>query len=402
MKIAIYAPADVQLKDSDHYLEDYLLSFEHLSMLRFKSIEECMSASFSMFDALYIHYDRINKAELEKIVAHHGSHSHIILVTKLNRRHLVQEISADFAQVLYEPITFSKVEKSFNYLIQHKEEKKTLDEKKRISKALKEKKSIEIFSSIHALVVEDNPINQKMIKHTLKNIGITTECAENGQVGLEMFMKKHESYDIVFMDIQMPVMNGIEATKAILAYEQAKGLKHTPIIAVTANALKGDREQFMSEGMDEYVSKPINLARFIEVLKMFFKENDSSEELPLVSTTDILLYKETAMEAKIIAAILHRLDYSVDVVANIDELKKVMDVNSYKCILLDKVNSEIEHSNVTKHIKAKEIPSLLFVEGKRVIVPSDKENFTFILDKVTDYQSIKSKVDHMIGLTKVS
>jgi len=402
MKMAIYAPSDVQLKDSDHYLEDYLLSFKHLSMIRFNSIDECMNAPFSMFDALYIHYDRINKVELEKIVAHHSFHSNIILVTKLNRRHLVQEISAKFAQVLYEPITFSKVEKSFNYLVKHKEDKTTVHEKKRASKLIKEKKSKKLFSNIHTLVVEDNPINQKMIQHTLKNIGITTECAGNGQIGLEMFMKDHDKYDMVFMDIQMPVMNGVEATKAMLAYEEAKDLEHTPIIAVTANALKGDREHFMAEGMDEYVSKPINLEGFIKVLKMFFNESETTEKLPLVSTTDILLYKETPMEAKIIAAILHKLDYSVDVVKNIDELKKVMDVNSYKCILLDKVTSEVEHSHVTQHIKAKEIPSLLFVEGKAVVVPSDKENFTFISDKVTDYQSIKTKVDHMIGLAKVS
>jgi signal transduction histidine kinase/CheY-like chemotaxis protein len=402
MKMAIYAPSDVQLKDSDHYLEDYLLSFKHLSMIRFNSIDECMNAPFSMFDALYIHYDRINKIELEKIVAHHSSHSNIILVTKLNRRHLVQAIATKFAQVLYEPITFSKVEKSFNYLVKDKENKKIIHNKKRVSSTSNEKKSIKLFSNIHTLVVEDNPINQKMIQHTLKNIGITTECADNGKIGLEMFMKNHKNYDMIFMDIQMPVMNGIEATKAILSYEEANDLNHTPIIAVTANALKGDREHFMEEGMDEYISKPINLKGFIQVLKMFFKESESSEELPLVSTTDILLYKETPMEAKIISAILHKLDYSVDVVENISELKKVMDVNSYKCILLDRVTSEVEHSNVSQHIKAKEIPSLLFVDGKALVVPSDKENFTFISDKIADYQSIKTKVDHMIGLTKAS
>jgi len=402
MKMAIYAPFEVQSKDSDHYLEEYLLSFEHLSMMRFKTINECMSAPFSMFDALYIHYDKINKAELEKIVAHHGSHSSIILVTKLNKRHLVQDIAANFAQVLYEPITFSKVEKSFNYLVEHKEVGVTLPNEQKLETLVKEKKNMELFSNIHALVVEDNPINQKMIQHTLKNIGITTECADNGKIGLEMFMENHHKYNVVFMDIQMPVMNGIEATKAILAYEQSKNLDHTPIIAVTANALKGDREHFMSEGLDEYVSKPIDLQKFINVLRLFFKESKDSKVLPTVSSTDILLYKETAMEAKIIAAILHRLDYSVDVVENIDELKKVMDVNSYKCILLDRVHSEVEHSNVTQHIKTKKIPSLLFVDSNTVVVPSDKENFTYVSDKVTDYQSIKSKVDHMMALAKAS
>ncbi|CAA6798895.1 MAG: Sensory box histidine kinase/response regulator [uncultured Sulfurovum sp.] len=402
MNMAIYAPLEVQSKDSDHYLEEYLLSFKHLSITRFNSIEECMNAPSSMFDALYIHYDKINKVELERIMGHHGIHSNIVLVTKLNKRNLVQEFSANFAQVLYEPITFSKVEKSFNYLVEHAKDKQTTQQTAKINKLVKDRKPIQLFTGIHALVIEDNPINQKMIQHTLKNIGISTECADNGKIGVEMFMKNHKKYDVVFMDIQMPVMNGVEATKAILAYAQSKGLNHTPIIAVTANALKGDRERFMSEGMDEYVSKPIDLEKFIRVLKMFFKESNNTKELPIVSKTDILLYKETAMEAKIISAILHKLDYSVDVVKNLDELKKVMDVNSYKCILLDRVESEVEHSNVTQHIKAKKMPSLLFVDGQTVVVPSDAENFTFIADKVTDYQSIKTKVDHMISLSQAS
>ena len=240
-----------------------------------------------------------------------------------------------------------------------------------------------------------------MIQHTLKNIGITTECANNGREGLTMYMKEADKYDIVFMDIQMPVMNGIEATKAMIAFEQSKNLDHTPVIAVTANALKGDRERFMVEGMDEYVSKPIDLEKFIRVLKLFFQES-SSVVIPKVPKRDILLYKETPMEAKIISAILEKLDYSVDVVENLEELKKVMDVNSYKCILLDRVNSEVAHSNVAQHIKLQNIPSMLFVDGKAVVVPSDKENFTFISDKVADYTSIKEKVDQMIELSQAS
>ena len=403
MRIALYAPQEVSTKDSDHYLEGYLISFSHLSIMRFKTFEECISATSSMFNALYIHYDKINLNELEQIVEEHGKKSNIILVTKLNRRHLVQEISSKFTQVIYEPITFSKVEKSFNSLIKDKDNNKIfINKKKRVNPLKKEKTDTKLFSNIHTLVVEDNPINQKMIQHTLKNIGITSDCANNGQVGLEMFMKNHNKYKMIFMDIQMPIMNGLDATKAILAYEKSNKLKHTPIVAVTANALKGDREHFMSEGMDEYISKPINLEKFIRVLKMFFKEKENSPKLPTVSTTDILLYKETPMEAKIISAILKKLDYSVDVVENLNELKKVMDVNSYKCILLDRVGSDIEHSNVIEHIKEQNIPSMLFVDGKDVVVPSDKDNFTFISDKITDYTSIKEKVDKMIELAKVS
>ncbi len=103
--------------------------------------------------------------------------------------------------------------------------------------------NLPIFNNINALVVEDNPINRKMMKYTLKNIGINCDIAENGQIGFEM--RKKKEYDVIFMDIQMPIMNGIEATKAILDYEEKNNLTHIPIIAVTANALNGIEKDFI-------------------------------------------------------------------------------------------------------------------------------------------------------------
>jgi len=392
MKMAIYAPHDVQKKDSDHYLEDYLYAYKHLSMTRFKTFEECMDAPDELFDVLYIHYDNINQKEFQRIVRCHRSHSTIVLVVKLNKHHEVQELNLDFTQVLYEPITFSKVEKSLN-LLNIKEEKN-----KKINLSVKKEKE-KLFQDIHALIVEDNPINQKMIQHTLKNMGITSECANNGQEGLDAYILKHKSYDIIFMDIQMPVLNGVDSTKKILEYEQKEGLEHTPIVAVTANALKGDREQFLSEGMDEYISKPINLEKFISVLNIFFPY---AKKVKNIKNKDILLYKRTSMEAKIISAILNKLDYSVDVAEDIDELKKIIDIESYKCILLDRTYNELVHNDLTKRIKSKNIPSLLFVDSKYRVIPSDKEDYTFVSNSLADYISIKEKVDYMIGLSKAS
>lgn len=394
MKIAIYSPIDVQSKESDHYLEEYLASFKHVSILRFKSFDACVNAVSSLFDVLYIHYDKVNPKELKQISDHHGEESRVVLVTKLNRRDSVQNISDNFTQVLYEPITFSKVEKSFNALVQNG--------KDQLSLIINEKNStVTLFSNLHALIIEDNPINQKMIQHTLKNLGITSEYANNGKEGLNKYIKNHNSYNVVFMDIQMPIMNGIEATKKIVEYEATNHLAHTPIIAVTANALKGDRERFMSEGMDEYVSKPIDLEKFIITLKIFFTESgDLTMILKKNRKRDILLYKQTTTEAKIISAILKKLDYSVDVVENIEELKKVIDIHSYKCVLLDRVHSDTMHSNVTQQIKSKNIPSLLFTDAESLSTSSDKENYTFVTDKVTDFSIIKEKVHKMISLEK--
>jgi len=308
---------------------------------------------------------------------------------KLNKRNEVQKLNLNFAQVLYEPITFSKVEKSFNFLSNRGDEYMEVE--------VVSPKEVR-FNNLHSLVVEDNPINQKMIEHTLKNMGISSECANNGQEGVDRYMKNPKKYDVVFMDIQMPVLNGVDATKKIIMYEKENNLKHTPIIAVTANALKGDRERFLEEGMDEYVSKPINLEKFIDALKLFFPTAKKLERVTKKRSKDILLYKQTTMEAKIIAAILNKLDYSVDIAENIDELKKIMDVNSYKCVLLDRTKNESLHHNVTQKIKDKKIPSLLFVDTKNGIDSTDKENYTFVSNNITDYISIKEKVDHMIAL----
>jgi len=104
------------------------------------------------------------------------------------------------------------------------------------------------------LLVEDNSINQKVANQALKKMGCTVEICDNGKEGL--LAVKNKNYDIIFMDGSMPVMDGFEATAAIREYEGDK--KHTPIIAMTAHAMKGDREKCLAAGMDDYITKPID------------------------------------------------------------------------------------------------------------------------------------------------
>ncbi|MEI6884140.1 MAG: ATP-binding protein [Bacteroidota bacterium] len=103
------------------------------------------------------------------------------------------------------------------------------------------------------LVAEDNLINQKIVSFQLKRIGFEVELADNGEVALEKF--RETDFDMVILDIQMPVMDGYQAAKAIRTLEKGTS-KHVPIIALTANAMKGDRELYLDAGMDGYVSKP--------------------------------------------------------------------------------------------------------------------------------------------------
>jgi two-component system, sensor histidine kinase len=112
------------------------------------------------------------------------------------------------------------------------------------------------------LLVEDDIINQKVILKMLKEKGHKVHTALHGSEALDLYEKN--MYDVILMDIQMPVMNGVEATKKIRSREA--GMRHTPIIAITAYALPGDKEKFLNLGMDAYISKPIHMNELFHLL----------------------------------------------------------------------------------------------------------------------------------------
>ncbi|MDK2123878.1 response regulator [Parachitinimonas caeni] len=114
---------------------------------------------------------------------------------------------------------------------------------------------------LHILLVEDNPVNQKLAVRLLEKLGHRIVVAENGQEALDF--SADGQFDLVLMDVQMPVMGGLEATRLIRERE-AGSSQHLPIVAMTANAMQGDREICLQAGMDGYVSKPINPQILIE------------------------------------------------------------------------------------------------------------------------------------------
>jgi signal transduction histidine kinase/CheY-like chemotaxis protein/ligand-binding sensor domain-containing protein len=111
--------------------------------------------------------------------------------------------------------------------------------------------------SLHILVAEDNRVNQKLAAATLEKMGHRVTVATNGAEALDKW--REAGFDLIFMDVQMPEIDGFEATQLIRSQEDVQQ-KHTPIVAMTANAMRGDRERCVSAGMDDYVSKPISRA----------------------------------------------------------------------------------------------------------------------------------------------
>lgn len=105
------------------------------------------------------------------------------------------------------------------------------------------------------LLVEDNAVNQIVASALPESMGAIIDIANNGEEAV-MLAAAH-AYNIILMDCQMPVMDGFTATRLIRAYENEQNLPHVPIIALTANALQGDREKCIAAGMDDYISKPV-------------------------------------------------------------------------------------------------------------------------------------------------
>lgn len=123
------------------------------------------------------------------------------------------------------------------------------------------------LQSIKMLLAEDNQINQKIVVKTLGKAGYNIDVVQNGREAVEAV--ERNKYDIIFMDVQMPIMDGYEATKAIRSKEGIS--KHTAIIAMTAHAMEGDRERCIQAGMDDYISKPINWQEMFKLIKKWGK-----------------------------------------------------------------------------------------------------------------------------------
>jgi two-component system, sensor histidine kinase and response regulator len=116
---------------------------------------------------------------------------------------------------------------------------------------------------LRILLAEDNAVNQKLTVRLLEKGGHTVVAVKTGKEALAIW--KHEPFDVVLMDVQMPEMDGFEATSAIREVERITG-GHTPIVAMTAHAMAGDRQRCLTAGMDGYISKPIQAQTVFEAI----------------------------------------------------------------------------------------------------------------------------------------
>lgn len=131
-----------------------------------------------------------------------------------------------------------------------------------------------VLSHRSILLVDDDPRNTFALKSYLETFDFEIYTAENGLEALEM-LQKHEHMDVILMDIMMPVMDGYETIKKIRENSASAGI---PVIAVTAKAMKGDREKCLGAGATDYLSKPVNLNELMEKIKQLVNQSKNTNE----------------------------------------------------------------------------------------------------------------------------
>ena len=357
---ALILESEHKRKRQDIYLQEYL-EYYGISYTTFKNKKELETLQRQInYDLLLIDYEYANEDELN----YYSSLGHkMILLTKSYFMKKIDSMNIEIFKTIYEPLNNTKLKAALeSYQIQNF----TAPSTKKISNKVFTAGSSKFKAKV--LVAEDNIINQKLIKRTLEDLGLDVDIASNG---LEAFQKrKDNNYDLIFMDIQMPFLDGTEATKEILEYEEVYNQPHIPIIALTANALKGDRERFLKAGLDEYTTKPLVREEIITLLNHFLpdhiieittndnsndKENDKTMQIQQEVKTykaDILLAKKSPFEAKLFTKILDSLGFTYEITNNIDDLKQRIQDNAYKLVLFDKEYETLDLKSFTELVKS--------------------------------------------------
>jgi len=359
-------------------------------------------------------YESITSEELEE---YKKIRIPIIMILKASNQSKFESLNTKYITPLYEPINISKLTKALEQSRELLPQTEVLQVKKVIPNS---KPSFGKKFNANVLVAEDNEINQKLILRTLQDLGLTITIAQNGKIALED--RKAHDYDMVFMDIAMPVMDGVESTHKMIEYEKENNLPHVPIIAITANALKGDRERFMKEGLDEYITKPIKKDNILSVLNIFLQHKIQQEEeiieedvaiieekievpteAPNIEKKDMLVFKKSPIETKIFSSILSKFSSSVETVNSIDELKYKLHNDCYKIIIFDKeipsisipdIKELIEQS--TKKHNVNKISTIMFHDSTVELSEEEKSTFDSVLPNIISKQQLEELIQKFI------
>ena len=236
------------------------------------------------------------------------------------------------------------------------------------------------------LVAEDNINNQLLIKLILEEIGLNVVIVENGQLAVDKY--KEEEFDLVFLDINMPVMDGLGALKHIRAYESEVG-KRTPLVALTANSIIGDSDKYLKEGMDHYLSKPINNKALAKVLELHLNKED--ETVVEINTDNIITKVSTdSLDINKISEKLGVGENIAQMVINKFRANIVNDLNEMNDILKNEDQEEIFQKahylkNSCLNVALEDVCNLLMqLEDRELSIAEKSKIFKRIEENITN------------------
>jgi CheY-like chemotaxis protein/nitrogen-specific signal transduction histidine kinase len=224
--------------------------------------------------------------------------------------------------------------------------------------------------NLNILLAEDNKMNQKVAINMLTKLNHTVTIAENGKEAFEAFCKN--KFDLILMDGQMPVMDGLEATEAIRKFEKEQGnSSHIPIIAITANAMKGDRERFLASGMDDYITKPIKRKALEDAIisssQMPQKTIDRKMTIPVEMIHLNELYNTMDGNKHLVKACFD--DYLTHFPAFLESIKKAIDKGDKNKAIKDLVTFR----DAVKHLSCKPIMDAAFSLERTIKADNDRK-----------------------------
>ncbi len=350
----------------------------------------------------------------------------LLLIVPTQMRIEAEKYKDENIFIITEPLYLSKLAKTFHQIQKQADfpEVKIADIKRKV---LQQKERY------HILVAEDNEINQKLITKILKNENLDVTTVQNGKEAYEA--RQSGDYDLIFMDIAMPVMDGVSATKKIISYEEDHGLNHIPIIALTANALKGDREKFLNDGFDEYIPKPIKQSDIVTLLKTYTIPLKEDEVTPKVTTDEqtpkevhtqepkkeepklsidltvdeqtpqeqenrrnVLIYKKSKVETKIFEKVLSQMYKKVDISNSTTEFLDSIVKHNYKIIMVDNEIPSLDFEVLFNRIeKRDETTVLLFRSFDSIVDDKTRGYFDDVLINSADKVYLKLILDNYLG-----
>jgi len=229
----------------------------------------------------------------------------------------------------------------------------------------KQLKEIAISSKI--LLAEDNFINQKVALSILEGFGYNVDVASNGSEAVEAL--KTKNYDLVLMDIQMPEMDGFEATK-VIRDKTSEVLNHDiPVIAMTAHAMSGYKDICLSAGMNDYVTKPIEQKKLIETMNRYLCIKKDPPQKYQELSTNILIANSNFINQQMIHSILKSRQINADIVENSHTASQQLETGNYSLIIIDDYLDDISGHDFIRQIRSqktiyKDIPVIALWENK--------------------------------------